>query len=212
MPPREPRRGRFTPEAEVGPASGGHLTPDVEGSGSVGGPMFEALSEREPRPTEPIASTRVAARQTPKPVTRKPVRRRIPVRRVKRTLKHVDPFSVLKLSLLYYACLLPIWFLFVAMIYWLLAGFELGNDTTILEMVEQVQDAFVLESTIDITLWTFEKWALLIGLTFVVLGSLVNMFLAVIHNLAADIVGGIEMTFVERDQGASAPPESRPPL
>jgi hypothetical protein len=33
----------------------------------------------------------------------------------------------------------------------------------------------------------------------VLVGSIINAFLAFLYNLAADIFGGLEMTFVERD-------------
>jgi hypothetical protein len=36
-------------------------------------------------------------------------------------------------------------------------------------------------------------------LVLVALGSLANVFLAVVYNVASDVVGGAQMTFVERD-------------
>jgi hypothetical protein len=33
----------------------------------------------------------------------------------------------------------------------------------------------------------------------VVVGSIVNVFLAFLYNVGSDLVGGVEMTFVERD-------------
>jgi hypothetical protein len=116
------------------------------------------------------------------------------VRRVKRTVKRVDPFSVLKLSLFYYACFLIVWAGVVAVIYWIV------QSMGIFDAIEDFSTGFALEwDEIDISLWMVERWALLIGGGLAILGALINAFLAVLYNLASDLVGGLEVTFVERD-------------
>jgi Transmembrane domain of unknown function (DUF3566) len=115
------------------------------------------------------------------------------VRRVKRSLRHIDPVSVLKLSLFYYACFLLLWLVFVALVYGVLASLGTFNA------IDKIGNAFVLWKDVDISLWFVERWALLIGLTLAVVASLVNLFLAFLYNLAADVVGGAELTFVERE-------------
>lgn len=57
----------------------------------------------------------------------------------------------------------------------------------------------VLWNHLNISLIYIEKWALLLAITFLVLGSLINAFIAFLYNFAADTVGGIELTFVEKD-------------
>jgi Transmembrane domain of unknown function (DUF3566) len=52
---------------------------------------------------------------------------------------------------------------------------------------------------VNISLLYIEKWALLLAIAFLIIGSLVNALIAVLYNFAADTVGGIEMTFVEKD-------------
>ena len=44
--------------------------------------------------------------------------------------------------------------------------------------------------------WLFIR-ALFLGLAWVVIWSLVNMFLALLYNLIADVVGGIKVTLAE---------------
>jgi hypothetical protein len=120
-------------------------------------------------------------------------RRRVPTRRLKRTLRHVDPVSILKLSLFFYVCFLVIWLIVVAIIYSLLSSMGLFDT------IEELAEAFAVEWDSQITLFFVERWAFLIGLTFAVVGSLVNVFIAFLYNVAADTVGGVEMTFIERD-------------
>jgi hypothetical protein len=115
------------------------------------------------------------------------------VRRVRRVLRHVDPFSVLKLSLFYYACFVVLWLVLVAVLYTAL------SSTGLLDRVERLGRLFVLWENIDISLWFVERWALIIGLVCAVVASLVNVLLAVLFNLAADVVGGAELTFVDRE-------------
>jgi hypothetical protein len=117
-------------------------------------------------------------------------------RRVKRTVRHVDPISVLKLSLIFYGCFLLIGLVGVAIVYAWLEGMGL------FDAVEDFARGSVLLAkgeSLGITLWVVERWAFLIGLTLGVLASLVNVFLAVLYNLASDLVGGVGLTFVERD-------------
>src|SRR3712207_7188221 len=59
-------------------------------------------SARPRPPAEPDATRRMPAGTARRP-------RRRPVRRVRRTVRHIDPVSVFKLSLFYYGCFLVLW-------------------------------------------------------------------------------------------------------
>jgi hypothetical protein len=161
-------------------------------------PGYDPLSD--PLPSEVAAAARrteatrteVISHSRPEPPKGR-ARRRIATRRLKRTLRHVDPVSILKLSLFFYAIFLVIWLIVVAIIYSLL------ESAGLFDTIENFSQGFALELDSDISLLLVERWAFLIGLTFVVVGSLVNVFIAFLYNVAADTVGGVEMTFVERD-------------
>ena len=196
--PAPEERPAWRPEPETS-ASGGHLAPDP-GSGSVydplGGPLpSEVAAQSHPSPAAgSSARTDVIPRGRPEVARTTPGARRRPgFRRIKRTIRHIDPMSILKLSLFFYAAFLVVWLVLVAIIYAILESMGLFNT------IEDLSRAFVLDWDSNISLFFVERWALLIGLTIGVLGSLLNVFLAFLYNVAADMVGGIEMTFAERE-------------
>ena len=218
MSSRDEGSGRWRAEPEVASASGGHLSPEqpVTGSG-----LFEVLDEplpsekarkgevpeRAPERKQPSRRRDAEQTQAMTPAAgdefaaarpqgqRKNVRRRPALRRVKRTVRHVDPFSVLKLSLFFYACFLVIWLVFVAIVYSVL------NSMGLFDAIEKFGRGLVLWEEVNITLGFVERWALLVGFVFGVVASLINVILAVLYNVGADLFGGLELTFVERDVG-----------
>lgn len=181
-------RPGWRPEPETSPASGGHLTPDV-GAGTAYDPLSAPLPSERARADR----TEVIPRPHPEEPPGRATRRRPGIRRLKRTLRHVDPMSILKLSLFFYACFLVIWLIIVAIIYSIL------NSMGLFDTIEELADAFALNWDSNITLFMVERWAFLIGLTMVVIGAIVNVFIAFLYNVAADMVGGVEMTFAERE-------------
>ena len=196
--PAPEERPAWRPEPEPS-ASGGHLSPEpASGSGydPLGGPLPSEIAARTgaERTSDPSTRTDVIPRGRPEVPRPAPGARRRPgFRRIKRTIRHVDPMSILKLSLFFYAAFLVIWLVVVAIIYAILESMGLFNT------IEDLSRAFVLDWDSNISLFFVERWALLIGLTIGVLGSLLNVFLAFLYNVAADMIGGVEMTFAERD-------------
>ncbi|MDQ3783439.1 MAG: DUF3566 domain-containing protein [Actinomycetota bacterium] len=116
------------------------------------------------------------------------------IRRVRRTVSHVDLFSVLKVSLFYWTCMFVLWLCFVAVVYGFLDGLGIFR-----QIERMAANEGVLDLRLDITLAGVERWATLIGGTLSLLGSLATVFLAFLYNRAAAWFGGLEVTFVERD-------------
>ncbi len=77
--------------------------------------------------------------------------------------------------------------------------YSIVESMGVFDAAEDLGRALVLYEEVDITLGVVEKWALLIGLIVSVLGTLVNTLLAILYNVASDLFGGLELTFVERD-------------
>lgn len=177
-------------DTEATTPTGGHLPPDRSARGSVFEPLDPYPARETPDPAIPVPRSPASV---PTVRQRPTLRRRLPVRRVKRTLRHVDPVSVLKLSAFYYAVFLVIWMLFAAVVYFIL------KSAGTFDKIEKIATSFAFSLHLHITLLWVEKWAFLIGLIFLVIASIVNLFLAFVYNFAADIVGGVEMTFMEKD-------------
>jgi hypothetical protein len=207
-PEKEAKSWRADPEATS--ASGGHLPPEVDTAGPLFDPLFDPIPappDAEARRREWVAAGDPASDVTqptpypgapdterPMPPGRKVGRTPRPtVRRVRRTLKRVSPLTVFKLSLFYYSLFLLVWLVVVAVAYWFL------ESTRFFEALEEVSDIFKLWNNVELTLGLFERYALFFGLIMVLLGSLINAFLAFLYNLGSDLFGGVEMTFVERD-------------
>ncbi|MGH2735928.1 MAG: DUF3566 domain-containing protein [Actinomycetota bacterium] len=184
----KPRAGE---SSETAPLSASEIE---SAASTVGGADFNVLDE--PLPSERAVREPVPPEVRPRPrrVRRRPARPRPAVRRVKRTVKHINPLSVLKLSLFFYAVFLFVWLAVVALSYTLLDSFGA------FETIEEIGRVFTLWSRIDISLWLVERWALFIGLAVGVLAAIVNVALAFIYNLGADVLGGLDMTFVEKDE------------
>jgi Transmembrane domain of unknown function (DUF3566) len=147
------------------------------------------------RRATPVPAPAPTAEQ-PEPRTQRSAlssRRRVVGRRVQRTVRHVDVWSVFKLSVFYYACFTVLWLLLVAVLYGFLA------HAGLFDAIQKFGKAMVLWDNVNISLLYIEKWALLLAIAFLIIGSLVNALIAVLYNFAADTVGGIEMTFVEKD-------------
>ncbi|HEU4480315.1 MAG TPA: DUF3566 domain-containing protein, partial [Actinomycetota bacterium] len=188
MSSREDRPTDWRTRSQSSSTSGGHVAPEADPTTS----LFDALDAPLPSEIErqrgaersealpwssDASGTEVIAPRRSAPEERRgkarPAKRRgrAAPRRVKRTIKHIDPLSVLKLSLVYYTCFLIIWLLGVAVLFSMLESFGL------FEAIEKAGRGLVLWDSVDITLGLDERWAFLIGITLVVVGSLVNLFL-----------------------------------
>ena len=117
-------------------------------------------------------------------------------RRVRRVIRKVDPWSVLKVSILFYLCIFVV-VLVAGVVLWLMAA-ALG----VINNVEKfIGDLFAL------TDFRFEAGQILRaaavgGGILVVLGSGANVLAAVLYNLISDVVGGVEVAVLEEDTGS----------
>jgi Transmembrane domain of unknown function (DUF3566) len=121
-------------------------------------------------------------------------------RRARRVIRKVDTWTVLRFSVLFYASLLVV-VLVAGILLWIAA-----SSVGVIDNFEDfVKELFALES-FRISGFRLFSASIVGGLMLVVLGTGVNVLLAVVYNLTSDIVGGVEVT-VEED-AAPAPRRS----
>ena len=123
-------------------------------------------------------------------------------RRARLVLRRVDPWSVLKFSLIFSLCLLVVFVVAVIALY--LALDALGVFTSLNEFVETLTatDSGGQSATgVDIVFsgGRVIGGSIVIGLINVVIITAIATLGAFLYNLCADIVGGIEVVLAERE-------------
>lgn len=129
---------------------------------------------------------------------------RLRARRVRRLVRHIEPWSVLKMSLIFYFCLWVI-LLIAGVILWRFAV----TAGTVEKFENFIEELFALET------FTFNpdqifRVSALGGLVMVVAGSGFTVLMAVLFNLISDLIGGVRMTVVEEETARPRPKRTRP--
>jgi Transmembrane domain of unknown function (DUF3566) len=117
-------------------------------------------------------------------------------RRARLVLRRLDPWSVLKFSVVFYFCLMLISLLVFAVIWFVLVN--LGVFTSLTEF------AGIFNFEVAFPAGTVFRWYTLIGLLGVVVWSIVTVLLTLLFNLVNDVTGGIEVVLAEREHRPSA--------
>lgn len=107
-------------------------------------------------------------------------------------LRKVEPWSVLKISFLFYLCVMVVIIGAMMILYAILGAIGALDSLTRL-----IRDLFADQSFEIHGGWLFAR-GLSIGLVLVVLWTLINVFIVFLYNLLSDVVGGIEVTLSER--------------
>lgn len=159
--------------------------PDLSGAAQL--PVQQkAAIERETtqavEPSGPPSRIQVGARQ------RGPVRASMQIRRV-------DPWSVLKVSLVLSVALFFVWMIAVAFLYLTLGGMGVWSklNSNVGDLLTNTANTELVSSG------AIFGGATLIGLVNIVLLTAMATVGAFIYNLTTDLVGGIEVTLADRD-------------
>jgi hypothetical protein len=118
-------------------------------------------------------------------------------RRARLVLRRLDPWSVLKFSVIFYFCLMLISLLVFAVIWFVLVNMG------VFESVTEFAGNFNLE--VAFPAGTVFKWYAFVGLLGVVLWSILTMLLTLLFNLVNDVTGGIEVILAEREHRSPGP-------
>lgn len=120
-------------------------------------------------------------------------RRRLEARKVRRVVRHIDPWSVLTFSVLFHLCV------FAAL---LLASVLVWNVAQEAGTIENLEN-FILElgdyETFDIDGEAIFRAALAIAGIFTLAASVLMVLLTVMFNLLSDLIGGIRVTVIEEE-------------
>ncbi len=114
-------------------------------------------------------------------------------RRVRRVVSKVDSLSVLRFSLLLYLSFYLV-VMVAALVLWAVASVlgVVGNIESF------IKGLFALQS-FHFSVTQVLRGSVLGGLVLVVLGTCVNVVAAVLYNLIADVVGGVEISVLEEE-------------
>jgi len=136
---------------------------------------------------EPMSSARTNRMQV-RPPTSGPVRASMQIRRV-------DPWSVLKVSLVLSVALFFVWMIAVAFLYLVLGGMGVWAklNSNVGDLLNNTSNSELVSSG------TVFGSAALIGLANIVLLTAMATVGAFIYNLTTDLVGGVEVTLADRD-------------
>jgi ABC-type multidrug transport system permease subunit len=113
-------------------------------------------------------------------------------RRARLVLRRLDPWSVLKFSLLFYLCLMLVGLLAFAVIWFVLVNMG------VFEEISKFAGNFNLN--VAVPAGKVFRWYILLGLVGVVLWSIVTVLATLLFNLINDITGGIEVVLAERER------------
>lgn len=169
-------------------------------------PSSASIAEREQAFFEPqaveqpaVTLAETSAQTSPAPVAAKlsPIdriqERRLRARKVRRLVRHIEPWSVLKVSLLFFFC---IWV--VAMV----AGVLLWNAAVASGVIGDIenftQELFALEEFALVGEEIFRATAIG-GLVLSVAATGFAVLIAILLNLISDLTGGIRVTVVEEE-------------
>jgi hypothetical protein len=144
----------------------------------------ERSSGSRPRFADALTSRMGAAR--PRPQVTRPTHRLI---RRDLMIRRVDPWSVLKISLVFYSCMLIIVMLANAVLWAFIARLGLIDRAT--------EIAGALNISLTINTGNILQATFLLGVLGVVFSSAVNVFLAFLYNLVADLIGGVRIDLAE---------------
>ena len=115
------------------------------------------------------------------------------VRKVRRVLRHIEPWSALKVGLIFYKC---VWGLstIAVRILW-----NTAEDAGTIQKVESfIEDLFALE-VFEFDSEQILRIFFLGGLILVVGGTAITVVLVVLFNLISDLTGGVRFTMIEEE-------------
>ena len=149
---------------------------------------------------------KISPRQRPRrkiSVFEKRRRVKLQARRVRRVIRHIEVWSVLKISILFFACLWAV-FLIAGFIVWGVAE----SSGTVGKLESLITELFALDTFNFDGKQIFRGYALG-GLILAIAGSTLNVLMVLLFNLISDLTGGLRITMIEEETVRPSPPRRR---
>ncbi|MCC6226946.1 MAG: DUF3566 domain-containing protein [Microthrixaceae bacterium] len=132
-------------------------------------------------------------------------RERFAARKVRRLIRHIDPWSVLKLSLLLFLCLWVI-VMIAGVIVWTVA-----TSTGTIDKIESMVNTLLGQSNFRFNGDFLFRQMGIIGMILTLAMTAATTVMAVVFNLISDIIGGVWITVIEEEtarpvSGSPSPP------
>lgn len=124
------------------------------------------------------------------------------VRRVRRIIRRFDPWTVLKVSLVFNAIAALVFVLGLWVMWSLLL--QKGIPGSITDLFDQVKITFVIEGE------TWGRVVIFLAIVWTIVATAAMTLGAVLYNLIADLVGGIELSVLEETYNPQ--PQQSPPV
>lgn len=164
-------------------------TPAIPAPGSTPRPWETRQLPPIPKPETP-APSRIEHAAHPE---RRPVGEVRKLRRGRLAIRKFDPVSIFRFSMIFYFC---------TMLVLLLAGGLIYTVLRVVGVVGNIEQlvAELIRGDFKISGFKLFFYGFIAGSIWSVVMSVVTTFAAFLYNLIADVVGGVEMIVVERDQ------------
>ncbi len=129
-------------------------------------------------------------------------RRRLQARKVRRVIRHIDPWSVLTFSVMFHLCLFAALLLASALV------FNVAEEAGTIENLESFIRELGDYETFEIDGQAIFKAAVAIAGILTLAASVLVVLLTVMFNLLSDLLGGVRITVIEEETVRVKPKKS----
>lgn len=140
--------------------------------------------------------TAVEANRTGNRAASMPAPRVVRARQYRQTIRHVDVWSVLKVSLCFYLCAFVV-LLIAGSVIWIVAA-----AAGLVSKAESFMNELLLSDDFRFIPMKMLQGALLVGITSVAILTVLTVVAASFYNVFGEMIGGVEVTVVEEDLAA----------
>lgn len=140
--------------------------------------------------------TAVEANRTGNRAAGMPAPRVVRARQYRQTIRHVDVWSVLKVSLCFYLCAFVV-LLIAGSVIWIVAA-----AAGLVSKAESFMNELLLSDDFRFIPMKMLQGALLVGITSVAILTVLTVVAASFYNVFGEMIGGVEVTVVEEDLAA----------